>query len=77
MCRTPANGPIFDSASVPVSELLTDGFGRIREIVHDVPDGLTQEDLDFRVDPDANSICWLTWHLTRVQDDHMAGASGL
>jgi Protein of unknown function (DUF664) len=62
---------------VPGNELLVDGFGRIREIVHDVLDGLTQDDLDFRVDGSANSICWLIWHLTRIQDDHIAGAGGL
>jgi hypothetical protein len=62
---------------VPDNELLIDGFGRIREIVHDVLDGLSQADLDFRVDGSANSIGWLVWHLTRVQDDHFAGASGL
>jgi Protein of unknown function (DUF664) len=62
---------------VSSNELLIDGFGRIREIVHEVLDGLTQEDLDFRVDESANSICWLIWHLTRVQDDHIAGAGGL
>jgi Protein of unknown function (DUF664) len=59
------------------NELLIDGFGRIREIVHDVLDGLTQDDLDFRVGPSANSVGWLIWHLTRVQDDHIAGAGGL
>jgi hypothetical protein len=62
---------------VPGSELLVDGFGRIREIVYDVLDGLTQDDLDFRVDGSANSIGWLIWHLTRVQDDHVAGAADL
>jgi DinB superfamily len=59
------------------NELLMDGFGRIREIVHQVLDGLTQAEIDFRLDPAANSIGWLIWHLTRVQDDHVAGASGL
>jgi Protein of unknown function (DUF664) len=59
------------------NELLIDGFGRIREIVHQVLDGLTQAEIDFRLDPAANSIGWLIWHLTRVQDDHVAGASGL
>jgi len=62
---------------VPGNELLADGFGRIREIVHDVLDGLTQDDLDFRADGSANSICWLIWHLTRIQDDHIAGAGDL
>ncbi|HXZ65647.1 MAG TPA: DUF664 domain-containing protein [Streptosporangiaceae bacterium] len=59
------------------ADLLADGFGRIREIVHDVLDGLTEEDLLYRVDPAANSICWQVWHLTRVQDDHVAAAGGL
>jgi hypothetical protein len=59
------------------SELILDGFGRIREIVHDVLDGVSQEQLDCRLDADANSIGWLIWHLTRVQDDHVAGAAGL
>jgi hypothetical protein len=59
------------------NDLLIDGFGRIREIVHDVLDGLTQADLDFRPGGAANSISWLIWHLTRVQDDHIAGAASL
>jgi Protein of unknown function (DUF664) len=59
------------------ADLLADGFGRIREIVHDVLDGLTDSELLYRVDPAANSICWQVWHLTRVQDDHVAAASGL
>lgn len=62
---------------MPGNDLLIDGFGRIREIVHDVLDGLTQDDLDFRVGGSANSMGWLIWHLTRVQDDHIAGAGGL
>jgi uncharacterized damage-inducible protein DinB len=57
--------------------LLVDAFGRIREVVHDVVDGLTPEALAFRVDSGANSIAWLVWHLTRVQDDHIADAAGV
>jgi Protein of unknown function (DUF664) len=60
-----------------VAELLVDGFGRIREVVHEVLDGLTLEDLTYRADEQANSIDWLIWHLTRVQDDHVATAAGL
>jgi hypothetical protein len=55
------------------AELLVDAFGRIREIVHRAVDGLTPDQLGFRVDPEANSIAWLVWHLTRIQDDHVAG----
>lgn len=49
-----------------------DAFGRIREIVHAAVDGLSEDQLAFRVDDSANSIAWLIWHLTRIQDDHVA-----
>ena len=55
-----------------VAELLTDGFGRVREEVHAAVEGLTAEQLTARLDTGANSIGWLVWHLTRVQDDHVA-----
>ncbi|MCZ0980789.1 DUF664 domain-containing protein [Streptomyces diastatochromogenes] len=54
--------------------LLLDSFGRIREVVHETVEGLTEEGLTARVDPDANTVAWLVWHLTRVQDDHLADA---
>lgn len=54
------------------AELLVDAFGRVREAVHDAVSGLTAEQLAFRADSHANSIAWLVWHLTRVQDDHIA-----
>jgi len=59
------------------SELLVDGFGRIREIVRGVLAGLGDAELQYRADPQANSIGWEIWHLTRVQDDHVAGAGDL
>lgn len=58
------------------AEILKDAFGRVRAVVADVLDGLTEEDLRFRPDPGSNSIAWLVWHLTRVQDDHVAAVSG-
>ncbi|HEX9033303.1 MAG TPA: DUF664 domain-containing protein [Streptosporangiaceae bacterium] len=58
------------------AELLADALGRIREIVHQVADGLTAEQLAYRPQPSANSIAWLLWHLTRVQDDHVADVAG-
>jgi uncharacterized protein DUF664 len=54
------------------AELLVDAFGRIREVVHRAVHGLVPEQLAFRLDPEANSIAWLVWHLTRIQDDHLA-----
>jgi hypothetical protein len=58
------------------AELLVDGFGRIRENVEDVLSGLTPDQLAHQVAPGANPISWLVWHLTRVQDDHVAKAFG-
>jgi hypothetical protein len=58
------------------SELLVDGFGRVREAVHGVLKGLPLEALTFRPDEAANPIGWLVWHLTRVQDDHVAEVAG-
>jgi hypothetical protein len=50
-------------------------LGTIGEVVHQVVDGLTPEQLAFRVDPEPNSVTWLVWHLTRLQDDHLADAA--
>ena len=56
--------------------LLVDAFGRIRETVSDTVYGLNPAQLAYRITPDANPVGWLVWHLTRVQDDHLAGAFG-
>ncbi|MGW5103246.1 mycothiol transferase [Streptomyces sp. NPDC004100] len=58
-------------------DILIDGFGRIREEVHAVLDGLGPDELHTSPAPGANTIAWLVWHLTRVQDDHIADAFGL
>jgi hypothetical protein len=57
---------------VTASDLIIDALHRIRQIVHRAVDGLTAEQLSYRVDPQTNSIAWLVWHLARVQDDHVA-----
>lgn len=58
------------------TDLLVDAFGRIQEVVEDVVSGLDPEELSTRPEEDANSIGWLVWHLTRIQDDHLAGVAG-
>ncbi|MFC4328142.1 DinB family protein [Streptomyces andamanensis] len=58
-------------------DILIDGHSRIREEVHAVLDGLTEQQLNAQPAPGANSVAWLLWHLTRVQDDHVADAFGL
>lgn len=56
--------------------MLADAFGRIVEDFEGAVDGLNADELAFRPDPDANSIAWLTWHATRVHDDHVAALAG-
>jgi hypothetical protein len=58
------------------AELLADAFGRLPGIVRGACEGLTAQQLSYRPSDDANSIAWLIWHLTRVQDDHLAGVAG-
>jgi uncharacterized damage-inducible protein DinB len=45
-------------------------------VVHDAVDGLGPDDLAYQIAEGSNSIAWLAWHLTRIQDDHLAGVSG-
>lgn len=54
------------------NELMIDAFERIKEVVHNTVKGLSEEQLTNRISDDANTIAWLVWHLTRVQDDHIA-----
>jgi uncharacterized damage-inducible protein DinB len=58
------------------SEAFIELFGRVAEHVRGVVDGLTPDDLAWSPAPGANSIGWLVWHLTRVQDDHIADLLG-
>jgi hypothetical protein len=58
------------------TDLLVDAFERIRDAVHPAVNGLSTDDLAFRPNDGSNSIAWLVWHLTRIQDDHVAGLDG-
>jgi hypothetical protein len=60
-----------------VSELIIDSLDRVHVGVSDTLDGLSQDDLAWRADPEANSIAWLVWHLTRVEDDHVCDVAGI
>jgi hypothetical protein len=55
------------------NELMVDAYGRTKQIVHRVVEGLSKEQLSYRPTDDANTIAWLIWHLARIQDDHIAG----
>ena len=55
-----------------VAALLLELYGRIPPLAHAAVDGV---DLDRLTEPPAagaNTIAWLVWHLTRVQDHHVA-----
>jgi len=56
--------------------LLTDAFGRVASTVDQAVDGLSPDQLADRLDGRANSIAWLVWHLTRIEDDHIAHVAG-
>lgn len=47
-------------------------FEQVEERVVRTVDGLDAEALAWRPDAEANSVAWLIWHLTRVQDSHVA-----
>lgn len=60
------------SSTVTATDVLRDAYGRIHEALPGLLRGLDARTLLWRPDRDANSIGWLAWHLTRVQDDHVA-----
>jgi uncharacterized damage-inducible protein DinB len=58
------------------NELVIDSFERIKSVVHQAAKGLSIDELAYRPTPTANSIAWLIWHLSRIQDDHIAELTG-
>jgi hypothetical protein len=59
------------------NELLLDAFGRIRETVAATLAGVDEASLVRRPAGTGNSIAWLIWHLSRVEDAQLAAAAGL
>jgi uncharacterized damage-inducible protein DinB len=58
-------------------QLLVEEFGRVHDLVQGLTDDLPAEVATYRPDAEANSIAWLLWHLSRVQDDHVAALAGV
>ena len=56
-------------------DLLLTAYDNIEESVRGALEGIDPALLTVRVDPDANTIAWLVWHLTRVQDDHVCAVA--
>ncbi|MEF2976113.1 mycothiol transferase [Subtercola sp. YIM 133946] len=57
-------------------DILTDSFERVSGSLHRVLDGLDDDQLTGRIDPEANTIGWLVWHLTRGQDAQISDVAG-
>ncbi|MFC1918530.1 DinB family protein [Chloroflexota bacterium] len=57
-------------------QLIIDIYERISQELEQALDGLTVDDLNQQPCPGCNSIGWLTWHLTRVQDNAIANLLG-
>lgn len=55
-----------------VGALLTELLDRLPGLVRAAVSGLTAEQLRQPPAPGANTVGWLVWHLTRVQDGHVA-----
>ena len=55
-----------------VNDLLLEKFGRVPGLVRAAVDGLRPEQLTWAPQPGANTIGWLVWHLTRIQDHHVS-----
>src|SRR4051812_42680074 len=58
-------------------QVLVEGFERVAHAVAAVTRHASEDDLERRPSAQANSPAWLLWHLSRVQDDHVADALGL
>lgn len=53
-------------------DLLIDAVNRLPGLVRAAIEGLSVEQLRQPPAPGANSVGWLVWHLTRIQDSHVA-----
>lgn len=56
--------------------VLLDAFGRVEETFARVAEGLDGRLLNAPPAPGSNTLAWLLWHLSRVQDDHVAELAG-
>lgn len=59
-----------------VNDLLTEAYGRLPDLVRSAVDGLSTEQLRRAPAAGANPVCWLVWHLTRMQDQGVSDMLG-
>jgi len=65
-----AGGP--ESGLVDIAPLLLELYGRVPPLAREAVEGLDAEALTRAPGSGANPVGWLVWHLTRVQDSHVA-----
>ncbi len=58
-----------------VDGYLVELYGRLPDLVQQAVEGLDDDQLATAPSEGANTIAWLVWHLTRVQDHHIAEAT--
>jgi uncharacterized damage-inducible protein DinB len=51
-----------------LNEFIEDAFNVEQEYLMDALGDLTPEEMIWRAGPEANSIGWILWHMTRVED---------
>jgi uncharacterized damage-inducible protein DinB len=61
---------------VNVNDLLIEAFDRLPALVRSAVEGLTPAQLCTAPAEGANTVAWLVWHLTRIQDHHLAELTG-
>jgi len=57
-------------------KLMIDSFDQVKTEAERMLDGLTRDEILRQPHKDCNSIGWLVWHLTRVQDSSIAMMMG-
>ena len=57
-------------------DVLSYAYEQVEETFTHSLEELEPDDLNRRLQPGANPIGWLAWHLLRVQDDHVADVAG-
>ena len=66
-------GPVrAEIVAIDVASLLLELYGRVPPLARAAVEGLDRRQLAASPLPGTNPIGWLIWHLTRVQDHHVA-----
>ncbi len=59
-----------------VAEIYAEAYRRITEVVRQAVEAMSLDNVLWRPEPGSNPIAWLVWHLSRIQDDHVAEIAG-